>query len=591
MRNFLVVIVSCLACSASIAQKFNTCNDIEYSAGSSTFEYSSFDCGTTNTSGITMTITAPGNPPPANQSFPLIIQTETPNRSLPFININNNIPGTCRIVLTLRKKPGTNGSWSIIGGIQSFGSGMLYVSQISDVGNLGSVTANRILNINTTGDIFGYITATAHRTNGQIDQSDAPIIDNIIAGGSILGNISAADTNNMGTPSYIGRLDASQGVGTSASPVSIDSAGAIVFVEGNSIYANLNSTRSSVQGSLSYLRCRSGDFTGSITSAYITGSGANQGLFVAGNLNANVTLSHAVLSPFTVGGSLASGKTIAIGQSNGIFNTNMIFNAQNGASAINGSITLNGTQILALPYYSALPNTLGGGAVGLAPFHLHDAACDPANNAAATVLSSQFHGQCTAQPVQLEFYGPIKAQSAGQPVVDLQLKVVDVNNVVHWVNMNRFVTTTLSGRKVTLSAVNGTLRFPGGDYRVTPTSNLVCDSLLTPSVVPVAPFTYNFTLLPDCDVNCVADSAPCNDPILCDSIDFNLDTLYPDTQDINDFLAVFSGGVCNGQQPGDPPYNTDIDFNNDTLFPDTDDVDALLSVFGGGSCLCISGNC
>ncbi len=64
----------------------------------------------------------------------------------------------------------------------------------------------------------------------------------------------------------------------------------------------------------------------------------------------------------------------------------------------------------------------------------------------------------------------------------------------------------------------------------------------------------------------------------CDSIDFNGDGLFPDTDDIADFIAVFGGGAC--------PTGTcgDIDFNNDGLFPDTDDITALIRVFGGGAC-------
>ena len=81
-----------------------------------------------------------------------------------------------------------------------------------------------------------------------------------------------------------------------------------------------------------------------------------------------------------------------------------------------------------------------------------------------------------------------------------------------------------------------------------------------------------------------ADDAP-DAGASCDTIDFNHDTLFPDTQDIADFLTVFAGGVCSGQQPTDPPCNTDIDFNNDGLFPDTADIQSLLSVFGGGPCL------
>ena len=67
----------------------------------------------------------------------------------------------------------------------------------------------------------------------------------------------------------------------------------------------------------------------------------------------------------------------------------------------------------------------------------------------------------------------------------------------------------------------------------------------------------------------------------CDSIDFNNDTLYPDTADIDDFLSIFSGGMCSDGTL----CNSDIDFNNDTLYPDTADIDSLLSVFSGGPCL------
>ncbi|MFO0830444.1 MAG: hypothetical protein U0637_01250 [Phycisphaerales bacterium] len=66
---------------------------------------------------------------------------------------------------------------------------------------------------------------------------------------------------------------------------------------------------------------------------------------------------------------------------------------------------------------------------------------------------------------------------------------------------------------------------------------------------------------------------------VCDAIDFNGDGLFPDTADIDDFLAVFSGGACSTGACGD------IDFNNDGLFPDTTDIDSLLSVFSGGPCL------
>lgn len=65
----------------------------------------------------------------------------------------------------------------------------------------------------------------------------------------------------------------------------------------------------------------------------------------------------------------------------------------------------------------------------------------------------------------------------------------------------------------------------------------------------------------------------------CDPIDFNKDGLWPDTQDIDDFRAVFAGGESSTGE------HNDIDFNNDGIFPDTADMDAMLRVFSGGPCV------
>ncbi len=74
-----------------------------------------------------------------------------------------------------------------------------------------------------------------------------------------------------------------------------------------------------------------------------------------------------------------------------------------------------------------------------------------------------------------------------------------------------------------------------------------------------------------------SNTNPCSPA--CDTIDFNGDGLFPDTDDISQFILVFGGGAC--------PTGTcgDIDYNNDGLFPDTLDISALISVFGGGDCL------
>jgi hypothetical protein len=68
----------------------------------------------------------------------------------------------------------------------------------------------------------------------------------------------------------------------------------------------------------------------------------------------------------------------------------------------------------------------------------------------------------------------------------------------------------------------------------------------------------------------------------CDTIDFNRDTLTPDSGDLDDFIAVLAGGpgACSNA-----PNCGDVDFNNDGLFPDSTDLDAFVSRLGGGPCV------
>jgi len=77
-------------------------------------------------------------------------------------------------------------------------------------------------------------------------------------------------------------------------------------------------------------------------------------------------------------------------------------------------------------------------------------------------------------------------------------------------------------------------------------------------------------------------ASQCQAPIAvsrCDSLDFNNDGLFPDNQDLVDFLSVFGGGACSNGV-----FCNDLDFNNDGLFPDNEDITSLFSVFGGGGC-------
>ncbi len=62
----------------------------------------------------------------------------------------------------------------------------------------------------------------------------------------------------------------------------------------------------------------------------------------------------------------------------------------------------------------------------------------------------------------------------------------------------------------------------------------------------------------------------------CDSIDFNNNQIFPEDQDIIDFLAALTTPPC--------PTCSDIDFNNNHIFPEDQDVFDFFNVFAGGAC-------
>ncbi len=64
--------------------------------------------------------------------------------------------------------------------------------------------------------------------------------------------------------------------------------------------------------------------------------------------------------------------------------------------------------------------------------------------------------------------------------------------------------------------------------------------------------------------------------LCCDSIDFNNNAVFPEDQDVIDFLAVLSGAECGACN--------DIDFNNNGVFPEDQDVIDFFNVLAGGNC-------
>ena len=250
--------------------------------------------------------------------------------------------------------------------------------------------------------------------------------------------------------------------------------------------------------------------------------------------------------------------------------------------------------------YATLPAVLGGGAVGEIPFGAHVTSSDERNidSTEGWPTETQFNtgNEICEFPreIQIDMYGPVRMQNSALPAfkvernfggtwVDLSPRVVfETREAVAGAGFDRIV--VLRGRE--------NYGLPRGTYRVTPTSyevngvgNLVCDQLLTTALVPVSSdLEYTFTLQPDCNTNCIADASEpgpvtCNPVPICDPIDFNNDAVFPDDQDLIDYMNVTAGGGCSAGNTCN-----DIDFNNDGVFPDEQDVIDFFNVLAGAEC-------
>ncbi|MFN0132291.1 MAG: hypothetical protein ACKVW3_07165 [Phycisphaerales bacterium] len=212
--------------------------------------------------------------------------------------------------------------------------------------------------------------------------------------------------------------------------------------------------------------------------------GGPAGILITGDLAGDIRIHDGgdVAEMIWISGSLTSTGSIDYDDTAGLMNQ-VIINGADGAGTWSGSVIVGSTTINSgasqpnqAPYYNATSSTLGGGAVGLARFHLHDTDCDPVNGG---TISGGFNapGQ-----VELRFYGPIRqTPSTTYPV---QIRYYDGS--WHTIPGDDF-SYSISGRSLTITALSSLDFDSEVTYEITPT-NLQCVGVTNnPSV---ASFTY-----------------------------------------------------------------------------------------------------
>ncbi|MBL9000382.1 MAG: hypothetical protein JNK25_04530 [Phycisphaerae bacterium] len=165
-----------------------------------------------------------------------------------------------------------------------------------------------------------------------------------------------------------------------------------------------------------------------------------------------------------------------------------------------------------LPLYTRTSGTIGGGAVGLAPFYMYEVDCDPPHDDMTTVIRTHEFDRTgpnppPARPIKVRFYGPVLTDLASGSPVDLWfVRSVNGTYMETLISPTRYTVTVKRGldsgfsREISILG-NGSWKFPAGWYEVrrsaaAPTA-LYCDLILPDppnSPPPVRDFTYGFYL-------------------------------------------------------------------------------------------------
>lgn len=340
-------------------------------------------------------------------------------------------------------------------------------------GDVGSITIQRIGTVLAGGDITGNIIATT---------SGSPIngMTTITAAGNILGDLRADNGR-------IGFVTASTGdIGTPTNPITIQCKYDVTIVRSlvGNVYANINTRFNDGPGTFFFLLAQT--FDGTLVTSEILSGGR---ILVDVELAADITFGGSFVQPTFMdlepGG--LTGKII-INADNlpaPVWDAPIFF-----GDPVNPDVELTG------PGYTETAESLGGGSAGLAPFELHDESCDPPNGATARITVGNL---CS---VKLRHYGPITTSGPGVEPLSFERRLAGTANPFISVPEEQF-NFTLPASDDNSIVVTAAGAFPhfevGFEYRIQPTSDLVCDRVAgNPAVNWV---DYTVVVVNSCDAD------------------------------------------------------------------------------------------
>ncbi len=328
----------------------------------------------------------------------------------------------------------------------------------------------------------------------------------------------------------------------------------------------------------------------------VLANGTSPAIEIGGSLIDDTTLDGSLV----IGGSLAGKVKLGAQGLKG----QVIINANDASETWTGDVVIGSTTISTstsgFPYYNIASSGLGGGAIGLVPFHLYNVDCSPQNSAsqstAEEMLVTEFMrpnpdtNTITSKSIKLRFYGPVRtdatAGNANQPIYfeELVSGIYQDRTSLVDITMRRAANEPWS-REIEIKGKSGSAVMHGF-YRVRPrlsgADRLYCDELGLAQPPSVGDFEYFIELREDCNVNGEDDGAEIDDDWWMDvhPMDGRLDWCQGCGPDVD------GNGFVNGNdydlfsawfEDSDPA----ADYNGDT-FVNADDYDAFSYQFEMG---------